>query len=137
MGKKHVAEHNEQVAETQEEQSPVEGADTSAEQSATSVEPSAEPEVQQTAPVMSEVVMPKITFGIGQFARWLILNTDKNNAEILALVRKVFPGAETTPACIAWYKTDLRKKGLLAASEKRSGAKVINLTAEQLAALIK
>jgi hypothetical protein len=146
MGKKHVTEHNEQNQTNQESESPVEGADNSTERSAenveqgaTSEEQSALPEVQQQEPAVPEVVKQPEThkFGIGEFARYLILKTDKNNAEILATVQKVFPNAQTTPACIAWYKTDLRKKGLLAASEKRGSTKTIQLSEEQLAQLIK
>jgi len=51
---------------------------------------------------------------IGKFASNLILTTSKSNTEILAEVRKAFPEAKTTMACIAWYKSDLRKKGKIA-----------------------
>lgn len=51
---------------------------------------------------------------IGKYAQSLILNdsTLTNNA-VLALVKEKFPSAKTTYACIAWYKSDLRKKGLI------------------------
>ena len=51
---------------------------------------------------------------IGKFASNLILTTNKSNTEILAEVRKAFPEAKTTMACVAWYKSDLRKKGKIA-----------------------
>lgn len=51
---------------------------------------------------------------IGKFASNLILTTQKSNTEILAEVLKAFPEAKTTMACIAWYKSDLRKKGKIA-----------------------
>ena len=51
---------------------------------------------------------------IGKFASNLILTTSKSNTEILEAVRKQFPEAKTTMACIAWYKSDLRKKGKIA-----------------------
>jgi len=51
---------------------------------------------------------------IGKFASNLILTTAKSNTEILAEVKNQFPEAKTTMACIAWYKSDLRKKGLIA-----------------------
>lgn len=96
----------------------------------------AEPEEQSTtseAPRTMQVAM-----GIGQFCRYLMLNSAKTNAEILALVLTHFPAARTTPACIAWYKTDLRKKGLLpATSGVKSGVKTINLSADELQQLTK
>ena len=51
---------------------------------------------------------------IGKFASNLILTTQLSNTEILEAVKKQFPSAKTTMACIAWYKSDLRKKGLIA-----------------------
>jgi hypothetical protein len=51
---------------------------------------------------------------IGKFASNLILTTSLSNTEILAKVQEQFPSAKTTMACIAWYKSDLRKKGLIA-----------------------
>ena len=50
---------------------------------------------------------------IGDFTRDQILNTTNDNNTILKNVLKSFPNAKTTLACIAWYKSDLRKKGLL------------------------
>lgn len=54
----------------------------------------------------------KIEMNIGNFARAQIL-LGKNNAEILNLIKIQFPEAKTTAACIAWYKSDMRKVGLL------------------------
>lgn len=51
---------------------------------------------------------------IGKFASNLILTTNLTNTEILAKVHEQFPAAKTTMACIAWYKSNLRKKGLIA-----------------------
>ena len=51
---------------------------------------------------------------IGKFASNLILTTSKSNTEILEAVKAAFPEAKTSMACIAWYKSDLRKKGKLA-----------------------
>ena len=62
---------------------------------------------------------------IGKFASNLILTTAMSNTEVLEAVKKQFPEAKTTMACIAWYKSDLRKKGLIAS--KRAPA----LTTEQ------
>jgi len=50
---------------------------------------------------------------IGKFASNLILTTNKSNTEILDAVKAQFPAAKTTMACVAWYKSNLRKKGLI------------------------
>ena len=78
---------------------------------------------------MSEVqsAVPKVvkTMTIGEFACWLIINQETwSNQQILDAVLEVFKDAKTSMASIAWYKTSLRKKGLIGA---RSGStKVIN-----------
>jgi hypothetical protein len=54
-----------------------------------------------------------MTKTIGSFAKNLILTTEMSNTEILEAVRNEFENAKTSMACIAWYKSDLRKKGLL------------------------
>lgn len=51
---------------------------------------------------------------IGKFVSNLILTTELNNTEILAKVKETYPEAKTSMACVAWYKSDLRKKGLIA-----------------------
>lgn len=48
--------------------------------------------------------------GIGKFVKNLIQNSKLSNSEILAEVKKSFPEAQTSMACIAWYQTDVRKK---------------------------
>lgn len=54
---------------------------------------------------------------IGSVARAMIVaNPGKKNAEILALVKAEFPEAKTSEACIAWYKSDMKKSGKLAAA---------------------
>lgn len=50
---------------------------------------------------------------IGSRSRQLI-KEGHSNAVILEMIRTEFPQAKTTVACIAWYKSDMRKKGLLA-----------------------
>jgi hypothetical protein len=50
---------------------------------------------------------------IGNFAKNLILTTELSNQQILDAVKVQFPTANTSPACIAWYKSKLRKDGLL------------------------
>lgn len=70
---------------------------------------------------------------IGKFAKSLILETSLSNTEILDKVKVQFPAAKTSMACIAWYKSDLRKKGLLASKRaplETSEEKIIRLRAE-------
>lgn len=57
-----------------------------------------------------------MTVSIGKFVQQLVLdNADMPNADILAKVKEQYPQAKTTMACIAWYKSDMRKKGLIKA----------------------
>jgi hypothetical protein len=51
---------------------------------------------------------------IGKFAVNLILTTELSNTQILEAVKVAYPESKTTMACIAWYKSDLRKKGKIA-----------------------
>lgn len=53
------------------------------------------------------------TVNIGQLITFLILNSTKSNSEILEVIHAKFPGCKTSPACVAWYKTKLRKEGKL------------------------
>lgn len=64
-----------------------------------------------------------VEMNIGQYSRDLILKGGTND-EILEQVLKTFPKAKTTKACIAWYKSDLRKKGLLERKVNRTQVKV-------------
>jgi hypothetical protein len=64
----------------------------------------------------------------------MILNSSKSNKEILELVHSKFE-CKTTPACIAWYKTKLRKEGKIEA--KRTQKYEVILTAEELEELTK
>jgi hypothetical protein len=81
--------------------------------------------------VQEEPAKPQV-LGIGQFVRHLLRHSTKSNAEILELVLKTFEGSKTTPACIAWYKTDLRKKGLLDGHAARGKNKLIEISQEEL-----
>lgn len=55
-----------------------------------------------------------MSVSIGQFVRQCVLeNSELKNQEILGKVLEKFPEAKTTISCIAWYKTDMRKKGLI------------------------
>jgi hypothetical protein len=78
-----------------------------------------------------------MALGIGQFVRHLLKNSKKTNQEILDLVLKTFEGSKTTPACIAWYKSDMRKKGLLQPGASRGRSVIVELSEEQLAELVK
>ena len=71
---------------------------------------------------------------IGQLANHLILNSTKSNKEILEIIRQQFPEAKTSMSCIAWYKSDLRKKGLI---EGGKGKNSVVLSQEELEALCK
>ena len=54
----------------------------------------------------------KVRISIGSTAIQLILaNPDWSNQQVLEEVKKLFPTAQTTMACIAWYKSKLRKEG--------------------------
>lgn len=57
--------------------------------------------------------MSKEAMTIGSFVRNEILTTELSNTEILDKVHQAFPSAKTTMACIAWYKSDMRRKGLI------------------------
>lgn len=62
---------------------------------------------------------------IGKFVRTVVLeNPSMKNEEILALVKKEFPDAKTTYACIAWYKSDMRKKNMIPARVSKSPEEV-------------
>ena len=51
--------------------------------------------------------------GVGSFCVDKILNTNWTNMEILDAVKSTFPTAKTSYACVAWYRSDLRSKGLI------------------------
>ena len=52
---------------------------------------------------------------IGKFVQSLILaKPEMTNTQVLDAVKLAYPEAKTSMACIAWYKSDLRKKGNLA-----------------------
>ena len=46
---------------------------------------------------------------IGEVARKAI-GAGKTNAEALALIQQKFPHAKTTPASVAWYRSQMRKE---------------------------
>lgn len=67
--------------------------------------------------IIKEVVQvqsnAQTTVSIGARSRELI-KQGLSNTTILETIKKEFPNGKTTMACIAWYKSDMRKKGLLA-----------------------
>lgn len=70
---------------------------------------------------------------IGQFITWMILNTTKSNTEILEKVKENFEGCKTSMACVAWYKSKLRKEGKIEATRTQKFSKAF--TEEELKAL--
>lgn len=118
----------------------VEQSTTLEEQSAEPVEQSEQLEAGAETPEVTEPKVPRakvVALGIGEFVRFLLLNSSKSNEQVLQLVHARFPAAKTTPACIAWYKTDLRKKGLLGGLGVRGQTNKIEFSDEELKALIK
>lgn len=73
------------------------------------------------------------TVNIGQLISYLILNSTKSNAEILAVVHEKFEGCKTSMACVAWYKSKLRKEGLI--DKSRTQKFSVKLSQEELDAL--
>jgi hypothetical protein len=65
-----------------------------------------------STPVVEEVKVKKV--GIGSTIIEMILaQPELSNKDILDKVLEKFKEAKTSYACIAWYKSDLRKKGLI------------------------
>ena len=75
----------------------------------------------------------KCKMNIGQLITHLILNSNKSNKEILDVIHGNFEGCKTSMACIAWYKTKLRKEGKIEA--KRTQKFEVTLSEEELAKL--
>ena len=74
------------------------------------------------------VVEVKVRITVGATAIKLILeNPELSNAQVLEKVKESFPTAQTTMACIAWYKSKLRKEGKIGA---RVFAKKVQPTVE-------
>lgn len=66
--------------------------------------------VEQTT--VEQVEQVKVRVSIGSTAIKLILgNPNWANQQVLEEVKRLFPSAQTTMACIAWYKSKLRKEG--------------------------
>lgn len=71
---------------------------------------------------------------IGQLITYLILNSTKSNKEILETVHSQFE-CNTSMACIAWYKSKLRKEGKIEKTKTQKHS--VTLSQEQLEELCK
>ena len=81
--------------------------------------------IQAEVQAQAEVIVAEVkkARGIGKFIVEKILTTNLSNTEILAKVIKEFDGAKTTMACIAWYKTKMRKEGKIGARVTKAEVK--------------
>ena len=67
-------------------------------------------------PMVEQVEQVKARVSIGQTAIKIILDQPElSNQQVLEKVKELFPSAQTTMACIAWYKSKLRKEGKIGA----------------------
>ena len=75
------------------------------------------------------IVEVKVRITVGATAIKLILeNPELSNAQVLEKVKEAFPTAQTTMACIAWYKSKLRKEGKI--GQRVFAKKVAQVAAE-------
>jgi hypothetical protein len=81
--------------------------------------------------VETKVETPKV--GVGSFCVDKILTTNWTNMEILDSVKSTFPNAKTSYACIAWYRSDLRNKGLIGPRVSKKAPKQADLFESQVA----
>lgn len=94
---------------------------------------------QSTQTQEPSVVSQTQTVGVGQYARALIkqaaesranLSNEQIAAKVVAKFKEHGVEVRTSAAAIAWYKNDMRKKGLL--SKGAAGAKSIVLDLESV-----
>ena len=72
--------------------------------------------VAATVEQVEQVEQVKVRVSIGQTAISIILaQPELTNQQVLDEVKQRFPSAQTTMACIAWYKSKLRKEGKIGA----------------------
>ena len=72
-----------------------------------------QPEVSQPEASQPEASQPEVQVSklkVGERARQLLLEGTLDNKGILEQIKKEYPDAKTSIACIAWYKSDLKKK---------------------------
>ena len=55
---------------------------------------------------------PPMNIGVGDFIRECIISGMKN-VDILKLVEEKYTNNNTTYACVAWYRNDMKKKSLI------------------------
>ncbi len=87
-------------------QTPVATVETSQDEVVQEILETSQDEAQIETP-QDEVQAP--TMKVGQRARQLILEGKLDNKGILEQIKKEYPNAKTSIACIAWYKSDLKK----------------------------
>jgi len=87
-------------------QNPVATVETSQDEVVQEILETSQDEAQIETP-QDEVQAP--TMKVGQRARQLILEGKLDNKGILEQIKKEYPNAKTSMACIAWYKSDLKK----------------------------
>jgi len=76
-----------------------------------------------TVEVAAEIEKAAKPLGIGSFIKEHIRTAECTNNQILEMVKLQFPEAKTSYACVAWYRTQLRKAGEIGprVSAKKSG----------------
>lgn len=87
-------------------QTPVATVETSQDEVVQEILETSQDEAQIETP-QDEVQAP--TMKVGQRAKQLILEGKLDNKGILEQIKKEYPNAKTSIACIAWYKSDLKK----------------------------
>lgn len=68
---------------------------------------------------------------IGAYAQRLMVSGQFKNPDILAKIQEQFPEAKTTMACIAWYRSDLKKKNHVQPAEVDRTVDVIKAELEE------
>jgi hypothetical protein len=90
---------------------------TKAQVEETVVETIEAPQVEEQAVVEA----PKVKrLGIGKIVQDMILaDVTRKNQDILDEIKSLYPNVNTSYACIAWYRSDLRKAGKIEARAKK------------------
>ena len=73
---------------------------------------------------------------VGERCRQLILEGVLDNKGILEQIKKEYPEGKTSIACIAWYKSDLKKKAPVDGFQQWLKANEAKLRAEYEASLV-
>lgn len=60
--------------------------------------------------------------GVGAYSRELI-RAGKSNAQVLEMVMKKFPDANTTVSSVSWYRNNMRKEGEKVLSTREANEK--------------